>query len=97
MPVKRRISKRRSGQTGAYETWFEVLVTGCDLFGELAEFGIATDETGEPDKIAARAAWIDFGARILAEFNPGDFGRSQPWALEYFGDPIAATKGKTDE
>jgi len=94
MPVKRRKSKLRSGHGGTYEAWFEVLATGCDIFGDLAEFGIATDDYGKPDEAAARAAWIEFGAWILAEFKPGDFGRSQPWALESFGDPIAAAKRK---
>ncbi len=87
MPVKRRSHKRRIDPETVYRAWAGALETEFDFFDDLPALGVPTDQYGRPDREAARAAWAQYGARILAEH---DAAMGPPWALTEFGDPCHA-------
>jgi len=78
MPVKRRLSKARTGFV--YDEWEQYLGTGYDLFGDLQRAGVTANYEPPPDDLA-RAAWHALGARVVAEHG------ADAWGVTEFGAP----------
>jgi hypothetical protein len=84
MPVRKR-KDRRKQSAGLFE-WETVFGSEFDLFGDLADAGVAVDKDRRPDREEAHAAWQRLGAAFLAEFEAHN-EHYVPWALAQFGDP----------
>ena len=83
MPIKRRKSKRQTGDATSLAEWAMLFRTGFDHFGELHPH-YPTDEKIEA---AARAAWHRLGEQFLETSWQPDKARARPWALERYGAP----------
>jgi hypothetical protein len=90
MPVKRRLSKRRLGDTAEAEAWSELFQCGDDFFGDLEPLGFhSTRDGGRAARSAAAEAWDRLGAFYMQNIWPhqDQSVRKKPWALEKFGYP----------
>ncbi|MDX3928697.1 MAG: hypothetical protein QHC90_23190 [Shinella sp.] len=86
MPVRRKTNRRRS--SAPPEAWETALETGFDLFDDLPDYGIQTDQYGRPDREAAEAAWRALGHALLERWTVTRRHIETPaWALTEFGEP----------
>lgn len=65
------------------EIWRQYLTFGHDFFLSLPDIGL--NERSLPHG-AARAAWREYGAEIMRDFEPTE-DRKRPWGFEKFGQP----------
>jgi hypothetical protein len=86
MPVKRRLHKRRIDPVAELRAWSELFDCGHDFFNDLELLGFTGGDCDAAARKAARVAWRRFGAAFMETWRPNEV-RSQPWALEQFGDP----------
>ena len=93
MPVKRRISKRRTRTTLA--TWELVFDCGYDFFGDLEDLGLhdPSNLRGADREAASkvwhdtlREAWAEHGAEFMRTWEPTE-SDPLPWAAVKFGLP----------
>jgi hypothetical protein len=96
MPVKRRVSKRKTLSPAVELTaWGELFTTGDDTFGELDLVGFAWTADGErAARAAAPEAWHRLGEAFMAKWEPDPGVRDEPWALQRFGKPWEVSRAR---
>lgn len=86
MPVRKRKDRRK--QLAGADEWFCAFESEFDLFSDLAGL-VEMDQSGRPDREAAREAWRRYGAEFMADFAARypSGAHFTPWALREFGPP----------
>ena len=82
MPVKRRLSKRRTAGAPP-EAWAMLFSSGFDYLSDLADYGLPDDASARE---AAGEAWEAFGQAFMQSWQ-GTPAQPLPWAAEAFGMP----------
>ena len=87
MPVKRRITKQRTGDAAELKAWSDLFECGYDFFGDLEPYGFPGGDACAAAREAARDAWQRMGVAFMETWKPVPNSREQPWALDQFGPP----------
>jgi hypothetical protein len=88
MPVKKRLGKKRIGETEECALWADLFATGYSAF-----FAGDLEDLNFPDKYAANRAapeaWTRLGRIYMETIWPtlGKPAALRPWAYEVFGPP----------